>query len=246
MRNLLNKQVSFAWLLLVLIAGVAGAVLWKVAVVDAPPHNSVLIESGTIASSQPLASPTAREEAQATMTLPPSTTPQPTQVIAAAPPTPQMLAVYVSGAVVSPGVYMLPEGARIADAIQAAGGPQPEANMELINLAARVSDEQHISVLRTGETPVAQAPPPQASSTPKAQANRQATPQPKPPGKLNLNTATATQLEELPGIGEVLAARIIEYRSTNGPFQTVEEIMSVQGIKEAVYEQIRDLVTVGP
>jgi competence protein ComEA len=245
MKNLLNKQVSFAWLLLLLIAGVAGAVLWKVAVVDAPPHNSVLIESGAIASPQPVASPTAREASQATVTAAPST-PLSTQAVAAAPPTPQMLAVYVSGAVINPGVYMLPEGSRIADAIQAAGGPQPEANMELINLAARVRDEQHISVLRMGETPVAQAPPAQSPSTSPAQSNRQPTPQPKPPGKLNLNTATAAQLEELPGIGEVLAARIIDYRTANGPFKTVEEIMSVPGIKEAVYEQIRDLVTVEP
>jgi competence protein ComEA len=245
MKNLLNIRVSFAWLLLVLIAGVAGAILWKVAVVDAPPHNSVLIESGVIASPQPLAFPTTRDEAQATVT-PASSTPQPTQAVAAAPPTPQTLAVYVSGAVISPGVYMLPEGARIADAIQAAGGPQPEANMELINLAAHVRDEQHISVLRMGETPVAQSPPAQSSSTSIAQTNRQATPQPKPPGKLNLNTATAAQLEELPGIGEVLAARIVDYRDSNGPFKTVEDIMSVPGIKEAVYEQIHDLVTVEP
>ncbi|HYO48218.1 MAG TPA: ComEA family DNA-binding protein [Chloroflexia bacterium] len=245
MKNLLTKQVSFAWLLLVLVAGVAGAVLWKVAVVDAPPHNSVLIESGAIASPQPVASPTAREEAQTTVTAAPST-PLSTQAVAAAPPTPQMLAVYVSGAVLNPGVYMLPEGSRISDAIQAAGGPQPDANMELINLAARVSDEQHISVLRTGETPVAQVPPQQPANTPQAQSKQQATPQPKPTGKLNLNTATAAQLEELPGIGEVLAARIVEYRDTNGPFKTVEEIMSVPGIKEAVYEQIRNLVTVEP
>ena len=245
MKNLLNIRVSFAWLLIVLIAGAAGVLLWKVAMVDAPPHNSVLIESGLIATLQPIASPAVRDEAQATVT-PAAPTSLPTQVVAAAPPTPQILAVYVSGAVINPGVYRLPEGSRVADAIEAAGGAQPEANMELINLAARVRDEQHISVLRIGETPVAQAPPPQPSITSIAQANRQATPQPKPKGKLNLNTATAPQLEELPGIGEVLAARIVDYRSANGPFQTVEDIMGVPGIKDAVYEQIRDLVTVGP
>ncbi|HEX9990923.1 MAG TPA: ComEA family DNA-binding protein [Chloroflexia bacterium] len=246
MKSLLNKRVSLAWLLLVLIAGVAGAILWKVAVVDAPPHNSVLIESGAITPRQSLASPSpiARSEAQTTVT-PAAPNALPTQAVAA-PPTPQMLAVYVSGAVVSPGVYVLPEGSRISDAIQAAGGPQPEANMELINLAARVSDEQHISVLRKGETPIAQSPPTQPSSTSIAQANRQATPQPKPAGKVDLNTATAAQLEELPGIGEVLAARIVDYRSANGPFKTIEDIMSVPGIKDAVYEQIRNLVTVGP
>lgn len=243
MRNLLNIRVSFAWLLIVLIAGVAGAIVWKVAVVDAPPHNSVLIESGVIAPPLALASPAIKDGAQATVTTS-APAPVPTQAIAAAPPTPQMLAVYVSGAVVSPGVYLLPEGSRISDAIQAAGGAQPEANMELINLAARVSDEQHIAVLRKGETPVAEAP--QQSSTPITQANRQATSQPKSIGKLNLNTATAAQLEELPGIGEVLAARIIEYRAINGPFRMVEDIMGVPGIKDAVYEQIRDLVTVGP
>ncbi len=243
MKNLLNIRVSFAWLLIVLIAGVAGVVLWRVAVVGAPPHNSVLIESGAIASPQPAASPAARAEAQSTMT-PTLPIAQSTQAVAAMPPTPQMLAVYVSGAVNKPGVYMLPEGSRIADAMQAAGGAQPDANMELINLAARVSDEQHISVLRIGETPVAQAPPPQPANTPVTQVKQQATSQPE--GKINLNTAAAAQLEDLPGIGEVLAARIIEYRETNGPFKTVEGIMNVPGIKEAVYEQIRDLVTVEP
>jgi competence protein ComEA len=169
-------------------------------------------------------------------------------------PTPQALVVYVSGEVISPGVYTLSFGSRLADAVAASGGFTEDANREGINLAARVADEQHISVPRTGE-PVqtndgetkGQGGAPGASVT-----GDEAPPSPQPgvagapPPRVNINTANAQALEELPGIGEVLAARIINDREANGPFQSVDDLARVPGIKEHVISQLRDLVTVGP
>jgi competence protein ComEA len=162
--------------------------------------------------------------------------------------------VYVSGEVISPGVYTLPIGSRVADAVAASGGFTREANREGINLAARVSDEQHISVPRTGE-PV-QATEGDAQGQGGAPDNRvtggEASPSAQPtaagvtPLKVNINTANAEALEELPGIGEVLASRIVADRQANGPFKTVDDLARVPGIKEHVISQLRDLVTTGP
>src|SRR5205814_5936346 len=129
-----------------------------------------------------------------------------------------------------PGVYTLPLGSRVEDAINIAGGPDSNADMERVNLAARLSDEEHVSVPHKGDTPVTQA-----DRTPRAVGTRTAA-QPRPPGtpssaqkptpstKININTATAQELQALPGVGPVLAEHIIAYRSQNGPFQTAEDL----------------------
>jgi competence protein ComEA len=240
MKSLLNKRVSIAWLLIVISGLTAAIVLWQVAVVNAPPQNAVLIVPADRSSAFVTPSPqVARQTAQPIKEAPEGTAT--TVAVALYSPTPLLIAVYISGAVAKPGVYLLPEGSRIGDAVQAAGGPSAEANIEAVNLAARVSDEQHITVPRQGETPVAAAQKPtgrpsHATATP-ATAQRVN-------GKVDLNTATAKELESLPGIGEVLAGRIVEYRNANGPFKAIEDIMNVAGIKEAVFAQIRDLVTV--
>ncbi|MEA3459697.1 MAG: helix-hairpin-helix domain-containing protein, partial [Chloroflexota bacterium] len=134
------------------------------------------------------------------------------------------------GAVANPDVYTLPPESTIKDAVQAAGGPTEKADLNRINLAQRVHDEEHIYVPEVGEErlPV--------------------TSQPSSPGrvggKVNINTATAEELETLPGIGPAFAQRIIEYRQEKGPFASIEDIEKVKGIGEATFEKLRDLITV--
>jgi len=160
----------------------------------------------------------------------------PTMVVEEAPtfvplptPTPRPLLVYISGAVANPDVYTLPPGAIVKDAIQAAGGPAKEADLNGINLARRVHDQEHIYVPKVGEER-----PPVGQTAPSGQAV----------GKININTATAEELETLPGIGPTYAQRIIEYRQEKGPFTSIEEIKKVRGIGEATFEKIKDLITV--
>ncbi len=136
------------------------------------------------------------------------------------PPTEEPLYVYVTGAVPRPGVYALPRGSRVKDAIEAAGGFLAEADREQLNLAAPLADGEWIEVLTSEE----------AQSL----------------GSLlvNINEATAAELEELPGIGPTLAQKIVDYREEHGDFARVEEIMDVPGIGQATFERIRDLITV--
>ncbi|MEX1133611.1 MAG: ComEA family DNA-binding protein [Acidimicrobiia bacterium] len=138
----------------------------------------------------------------------------------------QTMSVHVSGWVVRPGVVEVPEGAIVADAITAAGGARPGAGLEAINLAGPVLAGDQVVVpgpdgAAPGGSPVA--------------AND---------GLLSLNRADATQLQDLPGVGPVLAERIVAHRDANGPFQTVEDLLDVPGIGEAKLAAIRDLVTV--
>jgi competence protein ComEA len=147
------------------------------------------------------------------------------------PPTSRPVNVHVVGAVEAPGVYQLPRGAIVQDALEAAGGPAAEANLEGINLAAGLSDSQQVYVPSVGETP-----PPVTRGSP---AN-----QPIGEALLNLNTATAPELERLPGIGPSLAKAIVEYRESHGPFQQAQDLLQVPGIGPAKMAQIEDLVTV--
>ena len=137
------------------------------------------------------------------------------------------LGVYVTGAVQNPGVYYLPEESRVQDALEAAGGPAANADLDRVNLAQRVRDEDQIYVPEVGEEDL----PSRANGL--AQA-----------GLVNINTATAPELETLPGIGPALAQSIIDHREAHGPFGTIEEITDVQGIGQGVLEEIRELITV--
>jgi len=148
--------------------------------------------------------------------------------------------VYVSGAVNKPGVYNLKANSRVADAVNMAGGLRPEADMERINLAARIVDEEHISIPEKG-APIAIS-----SSTPARPTTRASATVAPSQMMVNINTATALELEILPGIGPTLAARIVEYRTANGRFNTIEDLTRVPGIKSALFANIRDHVTVGP
>lgn len=138
------------------------------------------------------------------------------------------IVVYVTGAVARPGVYTLRDGDRAEQAVAAAGGFAPDADPERINLARRLRDEDQVVVPRLGQPlPVSQGD--TASSTP----------------SLDLNSATADQLEALPGIGEVYASRIVESRASDGPFASPDDLVARKLIPAATLERIRPYVNVG-
>ncbi|MFT4037415.1 MAG: ComEA family DNA-binding protein [Thermomicrobiales bacterium] len=139
------------------------------------------------------------------------------------------------GAVAKPGVYELPAGSRLDDAIVAAGGLTDAADLSQINLAQRVQDGAVVSVpalLPGGEDAAG------AESTAPAQSA--------PGSRVNINTASAAELDSLPGIGEVSAGRIIQYREANGPYRSIDDLVHVQGISMSTINKLRDLVTTGP
>lgn len=144
-------------------------------------------------------------------------------------PTASPVRVHVAGAVASPGVYTLPPASIVQDALLAAGGPSADADTDSLNLAAPLIDGQQLYVSRVG-----QAAPPSPSWTPA----------PTPSGPININLASAEELETLPGIGPTYARRIVEFREQNGPFRTLDALMLVSGIGPATLEKIRPHVTV--
>ena len=148
-------------------------------------------------------------------------------------PSPAVIVVHVAGWVRHPGVYEFHEGDRVVDAINAAGGPKKHAALDSLNLASLLTDAEQVLVYKQAPGGVATsgvAAAPTASGAPAA--------------KINVNTASATELEDLPGIGEVLAQAIVDYRTENGPFTAVDQLEDVSGIGPATLEDIRDLVTV--
>jgi competence protein ComEA len=145
----------------------------------------------------------------------------------------------VRGAVNKPGVYALPPGSRVQDALNAAGGTQTLADLSMLNLARKVADgEQLLIPTRPPSTPTAAR---IAADTPTS------APQTTPTGArlINLNTATLADLDTLPGIGPTLAQRILDYRAQYGSFKTTADIKKVRGIGDTLFEQIKDLITVG-
>lgn len=162
------------------------------------------------------------------------------------PPTPAPLMVHVAGDVVQPGVYSIPSGSRVRDAIEAAGGLSAQASAAALNLAAFVEDGAQILVPTKPPT----AAPTSLVSTGGGQTstgNTAPTPvPPSTPGLININTATVEELDSLPGIGPAIAQRIIDYRTENGPFAQIEDIMNVSGIGPATFEKIKDMIVVGP
>ena len=151
-------------------------------------------------------------------------------------PTPAPIRVHVSGAVRQPAVYELPPGSIVQDAMDAAGGPASEADLDSINLAVELHDQQQVYVPRQGE-----ANPPLPVSGGEPSGGGQAA-----MALVNINTATAAELETLPRIGPTMAQRILEYREANGLFETIEGLQNVAGIGPATFEGIKDMITVGP
>ena len=143
--------------------------------------------------------------------------------------------IYVCGAVKEPGVYVLPEGSRVYEAIQMAGGMTPEANEAFVTQARVLVDGEQITVFTKEET---------EGLDPKAFDYDVPAMDPVAQGKININKATAEELTSLSGIGEAKALAIIEYRETNGAFRETADIMKVSGIGEALYNKIKDDIDV--
>ena len=139
---------------------------------------------------------------------------------------PPRLFINVVGAVRRPGLYTLKDGSRVADAVIRAGGPTPKAQIELLNLAARIADGEQIVVPRRGL-----ANPGAAASGAGAAA-----------GPVHLNSATLEQLDTLPGVGPVTAQKILDYRQQHGAFGSVDELDAIAGLGPARLEQLRGLV----
>jgi competence protein ComEA len=154
--------------------------------------------------------------------------PPPVRVAAAAPAAKRpLLFVHIVGAVRRPGLYRVPDGARVATAVARAGGPTPKAQLELVNLAARLADGEQVVVPRRGA--VAAAP---VGASGGAAAS----------GPVHLNSATLEELDALPGVGPVTAQKILDYREQHGSFGSVDELDAVPGIGPARLADLRDLV----
>lgn len=145
--------------------------------------------------------------------------------VAVADPTPPPVYVHVSGAVAHPGLYRLDDGARVVDVVAAAGGLADDADAAAINLARPLSDGEQLHVTRVGESA-----PPAAAATGE--------------GRVNLNTADATALDALPRVGPAIAERIIAWRTENGRFTSVDDLLSVPGIGKKMLAGLRERVTV--
>jgi competence protein ComEA len=150
------------------------------------------------------------------------------------PPTPAPIRIHIDGAVHIPGVYSLPRNSIVLDAVEHAGGLLDEADLSDINLAAQLKDGQRILIKRSGPVLWVLAEPTETSpDTPAENTNL-----------IHVNTASAAELERLPGIGPVLAKSIVEFRENNGQFTEIEDLLNVPGIGSAKLAAIRDLILV--
>lgn len=182
----------------------------------------------------------------------------PATAVAAATATVPVLRVYVTGAVERPGIVTLRGEPRVADAVLAAGGLAPDAAGAAVNLAAWVQDGAHVHVPAESETAMAAA---GSNLTSQGEGNAprllgvmgSGTASGSRPGgsgpqasagRLNINTATAAELEQLPGIGPALAERIVAYREVHGPFRSVDEMLAVSGIGEKTLARFADRISV--
>jgi competence protein ComEA len=131
------------------------------------------------------------------------------------PPSPQIY-IYIEGEVVNPGAYTLETGDHVAEAVEVAGGFTLNADQGSVNLAATLREGEQIHIYKLGDLPQ----------------------------KININTAEAWLLESLPGIGETLAQRIVDYRIANGYFQSIEDLKNVRDIGPAVFDKVKDKIAV--
>jgi len=167
-----------------------------------------------------------------------SASPSPPSALPSPSPSAPDVVVYVCGAVRSPGVVRLPSTARVADALKVAGGATSSAELSAVNLAARLADGQQIIVPRRGEAPAAGGA--AASATSGAAGSTVAG----PAAPININTASLEELDTLDGVGPATAQKIIDYRTANGGFKTIDEIKEVSGIGDAKFAAMKDSITV--
>ena len=159
--------------------------------------------------------------------------------------------IQIIGEVVKPGVYTLPDGSRVQDAVAAAGGLLADANSNSVNLAARLDDGRQINIPPQNASTSSQSAPlapsvPTATSAPFSVVSTLTPTAVSSASLININTATLQQLDTLPSIGPVTAQSIVTYRQQHGPFQHIEDIMNVSGIGPVTFDKIQSLITVGP
>lgn len=220
-----------AWAAVAVVA--AGAAAWLLRPAPAPFEETLPRASTEVVAAGSPADATAPAEAEADAGAPgASTTTVPTELVA-----------HAAGAVARPGIYRLDPAARVDDLVRAAGGLAPGADAARINLAAPLVDGARVYVPRTGEEappPVAGPDVPAGGGAPGGGADGA-----EPPAALiDINTADEAALDELPGVGPAIAGAIIGYRTQNGGFSTVDELVEVRGIGEAKLAEIAPLVTV--
>jgi competence protein ComEA len=153
-------------------------------------------------------------------------------------PTAAPLIIYITGAVKQPGVYSLPTGSRVKDAIESAQGLISSADSTAINLAAPLRDGEHLVIPEIGE-----ALPTQPGSSATAQVSK-TTASFSLENPLNINTASQSELELLPGIGPTRASAIIAYREANGPFKQIQDIQNVPGIGPSTFQNLKAIITI--
>ncbi len=172
----------------------------------------------------------------------------PAAAVALSPSPSAVVYVHVAGAVRRPGLYELPMGARVADAIKAAHGPRRKAAIGAVNLAQLVADGSKIDVPRRGEvaspTSVPGAPVTGAPVTGAPVTGAPVTGVSPSPAVINLNSADETQLESIPGVGPVTAAAILAFRARIGSFTSVDQLLEVSGIGPATLESLRPYVSI--
>jgi len=217
-----RADARFGVVVLVVIALVAGIVWYRIGVGGASAGESTV---------PPRAVTTTAAAVRASGDATPSTT---------AKGAPATIAVHVAGAVTHPGVVELRAGARVIDAVEAVGGALADGDLDRLNLAAKVSDGQRVYVAKAGQADPGVTSDPSAAAT----SGGAGTGSTDPGAKVNLNTATEAQLEELPGIGPTYAQSIIAERQRRGGFKSVNDLRSVRGIGDKRFAELAPLVTV--
>ncbi len=210
------SRAELAGLIVVVVATLAGAGLWYTRSLPRPVQ--VTAARSSYSASAPAAAPAGLG------VVSPALDPTPS-------PTPSALVVDVAGMVRRPGVYRLPVGARVIDAVRRAGGVRRGADLSLLNLAAPLTDGIQILVPKQG-------------GTVSGAAGAAATGTDAPAGPVNINTATESELETLNGVGPVTANAIVQYRTQHGPFRSVGDLVNVSGIGPVTLEELRPFITV--
>jgi competence protein ComEA len=147
------------------------------------------------------------------------------------------IVVTIDGAVATPGVITLPAGSRLIDAVEGAGGLLDTADTTTLNLAGRIGDGEQITIPSTSEPGEDQEPEPGA--TPDNGSSIDSA------GLIDINTAGVSELDQLPGVGPTIAQRIIDFREFYGPFESVDQLVEVEGISQTMVDEFRHLVTTG-